>query len=253
MIFKEGKNNQNADAISRIPYPPSSDLQNSNNDIDLGDTPHPIVNSVSQKSHNDDQELDGTLTEIRSEYENESPIIGAIDTNKFENLSEIAKLQRECSELFDIIQYLENGILPEDEKKARTVHFDKENYRLGQYGELIHQWWPRTKDVPRAEAMIEQLVLPKVLREDALLSYHDCKAGGGHTGVKKTYAAFHLKYFWPGMYQQVYPYVISCDKCQRAKRPANKQPAPLMPLPVTDTFDRWHMDILTSLPTTKEN
>ncbi|CAC5403721.1 unnamed protein product [Mytilus coruscus] len=47
--------------------------------------------------------------------------------------------------------------------------------------------------------MIEQLVLPKILREDALLSYHDCKAGGGHTGIKKTYAALHLKKFWPGI------------------------------------------------------
>lgn len=100
--------------------------------------------------------------------------------------------------------------------------------------------------------MIEQLVLPKILREDALLSYHDCKAGGGHTGIKKTYSALHLKFYWEGMYQQVYQYVTSCDKCQRAKRPAHKQPAPLMPIPVADTFERWHMDILTSLPMTKE-
>ena len=97
--------------------------------------------------------------------------------------------------------------------------------------------------------MIEQLVLPKILREDALLSYHDC----GHTGIKKTFAALHLKYYWPGLYQQVYFYVISCDKCQRAKRSAHKQPAPLMPLPVIDTFDRWHIDILTTLSSTKEN
>ncbi|CAC5378789.1 unnamed protein product [Mytilus coruscus] len=142
---------------------------------------------------------------------------------------EIAKLQRQCSKLSDLIKFLETGKLPDDEKKAKTVYFDKDNYRLGQHGELIHQWWPRKKGVPRAENMIEQLVLPKILREDALLSFHDCKAGDGHTGIKKTYAALHLKYFWPGMYQQVYSqYVTSCDECQRAKRPAHKQPAPLM-------------------------
>ena len=45
---------------------------------------------------------------------------------------------------------------------------------------------------------------------------------------------------------------MSCDACQRAKRPAHKQPAPLQPLPIEGTFDRWHMDILTGLPKSKE-
>ncbi|CAG2200816.1 unnamed protein product [Mytilus edulis] len=257
IIYKEGKNNQNADAISRIPYPPQSpELKDTNeqDNNDLGENPYPIINSMSQKcSQNENQKISDGFIEMRFEYGHDDPIVASIVENKLDNLSDVAKLQRECPELTDIITFLENGTLPKDEKKAKTVYFDKDNYRLGQDGELIHQWWPRTKGVPRIEAMIEQLVLPKILREDALLSYHDCKAGGGHAGIKKTYAALHLKYYWPGMYQQVYSYVISCDKCQRAKRPAHKQPAPLMPLPVTDTFDRWHMDILTTLPTTKEN
>jgi len=98
--------------------------------------------------------------------------------------------------------------------------------------------------------MIEQLVLPIVLRQDVLLAYHDCLSGGGHKGFKCTYAAIQLKYYWHGMYQKVFDYVISCDKCQRAKRSVNKHPAPLMPLPVAETFERWHMDILTNLPKT---
>lgn len=252
IIYKEGENNQNADAISRIPYLPK-DLKCVDKESieDLDNTPCPIINSVRQ-TEDEIEAHDGSFTEIRFEYDQEHPIVASLNEQKCQDLSEIAKLQRQCSELSDLIKFLETGKLPDDEKKAKTVYFDKDSYRLGQDGELIYQWWPRTKGVPRAENMIEQLVLPKLLREDALLSYHDCIAGGGHAGIKKTYAALHLKYFWPGMYQQVYSYVISCDECQRAKRPAHKQPAPLMPLPVADTFDRWHMDILTTLPETSQ-
>ncbi|CAC5414433.1 unnamed protein product [Mytilus coruscus] len=238
IIYKEGK-------IIRMlmqfleshihPKSPELNDMNEQDNNDLGENPYPIVNSMSQKcSQNEDKKINGGYIEMRFEYGHDDPIVASIVENKLDNLSDVAKLQRECPELTDIIAFLENGTLPKDEKKAKTVYFDKDNYRLGQHGELIHQWWPRTKGVPRIEAMIEQLVLPKILREDALLSYHDCKAGGGHTGIEKTYAALHLKYYWPGMYQQVYSYVISCDKCQRAKRPAHKQPAPPMPLPEPD-------------------
>lgn len=91
-------------------------------------------------------------------------------------------------------------------------------------GELIHLYRSRTRGVHKAERMIEQLVLPKTLRQDALRTYHDCKAGGGHTGVKKTFSALNLKYYWNGMYYQVYDYVTSCDKCQRAKQPTHHRP-----------------------------
>lgn len=96
--------------------------------------------------------------------------------------------------------------------------------------------------------MIEQLVLPISLRQEALLAYHDCLSGDGHKSFKRTYAALHLKYFWNGMYKMVFDWVMSCDNCQRDKRPANKHPPPLKPLPIAETFERWHMDIITNLP-----
>lgn len=118
------------------------------------DIPLPVVNLIDKNEISDDiyeQEDSKIITEIRFEYETEGPIIAPIDKDKFENLSDIAKLQRQCSELSDMIKFLETGNLPEDDKVARKINFDKENYRLGQHGELIHQWWPRTKGVPRTD------------------------------------------------------------------------------------------------------
>ncbi|CAC5371569.1 unnamed protein product [Mytilus coruscus] len=185
------------------------------------------------------------------EYANEKPLIAAIEKNDVDlnDVSDISKMQRECDQLIPLIKYLETGELPENQKEARNICYERDHYRLGQSGELIHLHRSRTKGVPKAESMIEQLVLPKCLRQDSLLAYHDHT---GHTGVKRTYAAIHLKYYWSGMYQEVYNYVTSCDKCQRSKQPTHHRPAPLLPLPIEDTLSRWHMDILTCLPKTKD-
>ncbi|MEW8341712.1 MAG: transposase family protein, partial [Candidatus Thiodiazotropha taylori] len=47
-------------------------------------------------------------------------------------------------------------------------------------------------------------------------------------------------------------YVQNCDICQRIKTDRHRLPAPLHPLPVEETFSRVHIDILCSLPKTKE-
>ena len=54
------------------------------------------------------------------------------------------------------------------------------------------------------------------------------------------------------MYEEVRQYVKTCEICQQSKRAFNAKPPPLQPQSVDDVFSRWHMDILSGLPTTKE-
>lgn len=51
------------------------------------------------------------------------------------------------------------------------------------------------------------------------------------------------------MYQNVADYIRSCDACQHAKKTTNPHRAPLVNMPVEDTFSRLHMDILGPLTT----
>ena len=100
---------------------------------------------------------------------------------------------------------------------------------------------------------ILQLAFPTSQRKIVLASYHDCKAGGGHFGIKRTFAPIKQKYWWPKMYQQVKDYISTCSSCQRAKVSRTGHPVPLNPLPIEDVFfSRIHIDILCSLPKTKE-
>ena len=93
--------------------------------------------------------------------------------------------------------------------------------------------WLRGKAIPEEQRRIKQLALPKVLRLDALKSYHDSIAGGGHLGVEKVKTAMYQKYYWPGMHSDIVTYIKSCERCQLAKRDYNPFKPPLVPLPPT--------------------
>ena len=102
----------------------------------------------------------------------------------------------------------------------------------------------------RRDQAFSQLVVPKCLREDVILAYHD---GNAHLGFDKTYLAIRSKYYWPKMYSDIDIHVRTCDTCQKCKRSYNNNKAPLILLPVqSGPFSRLHMDILGPLTTTTE-
>ena len=46
------------------------------------------------------------------------------------------------------------------------------------------------------------------------------------------------------MFQAVAAFIRRCDACQRAKQSVHSNEVPLTPMPITDTFSRWHIDII---------
>ena len=87
---------------------------------------------------------------------------------------------------------------------------------------------------------MRQLAVPNDYRLQVLESYHD---GGSHPGFERSYHAIRLKYYWPGMQSDIYKHIQSCMACQQAKRHFHAHPAPLHPLPLEETFHRWHIDV----------
>lgn len=151
----------------------------------------------------------------------------------------------------NICMNFQHGNLLDDKKRAKAISYEAQQYEIFN-NVLYHIFQPRYKNKVNAEIMIKQLGVQEVLRDDVIRSYHDSLAGGCHLEIQRTYMAIKQKYFWPKMYQNVYDYITSCDVCQRVKRDTTARNAPLHPLPVQDRFHRWHMDILASLPKTKE-
>ena len=221
-VYKPGKANTNADALSRRPYDTTT-----TNEIDTS-TEETTSPSLSTTPTVGDASYQALLTD---------PIDGAICNVE---PCEMAEEQRLCTELGELYVYHLDGTLPLDPEKANLLHQTADHYVVSD-DVLYHVYFPTNRRRP--EHMIKQLVVPFSRRKDLLIKYHNSLVGGGHQGLDRTYSALILKYFWPKMYTEVQRFISSCDICQRTKK-RHTRPPPLTPLPVVPPFHRWHVDFL---------
>lgn len=79
--------------------------------------------------------------------------------------------------------------------------------------------------------------------------YHDSLVGG-HTGYKRTIDRLKENYYWPNMKSDIKNYVQTCDACQRNKNTRKTR----MPMVITTTsrkpFEKIFLDIVGPLPQT---
>jgi len=143
-----------------------------------------------------------------------------------------------------MIDYLLSGTLPHNDMEARRVVTESEHYSLLD-DTLFNLHRPRTKGKHRLTPVVQQLCLPRTLRDEVIKAYHN---NNGHIGFDKLYETIRSKYFWPRMYAHLSEYVKSCKDCQETKRPVHNKKAPLISLPVEDVFSRFHLDFLGPLP-----
>jgi len=151
----------------------------------------------------------------------------------------VTELQRSCPNFKFIMEYLEQGLLPQDnDAAARKVIFQAERYVLID-GKLLHLQLPWNKK-QQQQQLINRLAVPSALRAEVLTHYHEKKF---HVGPEKLYLTIRQNFFWPNLYIDVYDWVKNCEACQIGKVLAKKQ-APLRSLPVPGLFEVWHADFL---------
>jgi len=189
--YKKGKNNQNADSLTRPPF----------------------INTVQQQEN---------LTA----------------TQKV-----IFKLQHNDEIIGPIINFLEKKIIPKDAELAKTVKTLAINMILEKG--LLFRVTPEDK----SGKYLRQLVIPKALVPDLLSQVHD-SIFGAHLGFLKTYSKLKHKYWWPKMLNTVKNWVKSCPQCQTYKSRKLKVGL-LQPISVDKKFQRWSLDIIGPLPTTR--
>jgi hypothetical protein len=230
---RPGIKHQNSDALSRKQYPETSE---SPQDFEICEVTFFYENE--NENHIIQIHENGVAAESHSQFD-------------ASNQNTIMEKKKNCPYFQQMYLYLKNGELPENSKRAKAILYEANQYELV-HDVLYHIFQPRSKTQAKTKNLIKQIAVPTSLRQDVMKSYHDSLAGGCHLGVQRTYLAIKEKYFWPGMYQNVYDYVTSCDVCQRVKRETRARNALLVSLPIEDTFQRWHVDILAGLPKTKQ-
>ena len=249
IVHRPGKQNTNADALSRREYPET----NMQNDTEDGDPlPFPTMAPVYTEDAHPRMHLSTTF-QYAGETE-ATQVVAAMDpVDPKDKLPEVAQYQRQCPDLKDIIYFLETNQITDGltEKEARSVHVRSEAYDLKD-GVLYHFQNLRDKSLPADERRVTQVALPKIFRPDALKTYHDSIAGGCHKGRDATRQALIQKYHWPGLYQDVEDYIKSCEACQKAKRAPHAKRPPLTSMPIEETFSRLHIDFIGPLTQTQE-
>lgn len=242
IVHRPGKSNVVADCLSRRTYPTANPS---------------TVASITQKEEPEDKQV--WRTEVTFFYGHDDipayPSVSALEIENFQDAlndqESLSKLQKECPDFADLYTYITEGTLPED-KKAKDKVIGESKYYSVEKGILYHWYQKRCKNLPDELKFIQQIAIPKVLRHDALKSYHDSLAGGGHMGISKVLSSLILKYFWPRMYNDVTEYIKSCNRCQRAKRNQNPNNPPMTPMPQVGRGERWHIDVLGPIYKTTE-
>lgn len=260
--YKQGKKNVNADTLSRIDYNSTEPVKQAkpteeSNNTFVPETAQVQVIQETKPKYSYHFEYEQLFNTVPFE---EGHVYACVDDPKESNPKPIPQLelddslaesQKMCPEIGPIYNYIQSDILPEDTDMARRLAAEKDSYVIID-NKLYHLFSRRLRSAAQQDRYIQQLVIPKSSRTDILEHYHDSLMGGGHQGFDRTYNAIKTHYYWPKMYNHILDYIRGCTVCQQSKRAYHVLPPPLHPLPIADTFERWHIDFLGSITESAE-
>ena len=202
---RRGSKHGNCDSISRFPY----------DFMDIKESPI-----------DEEQALEGDLLVVDSPLDSITP-------------AEFLDLQKADSFCKPYIDYILDGVLPDDDRKAKniimeSVHYDIIDDRLFRLGH------PNAKHLQS----IKMLCIPSVLQPALIKAVHsNLSLGGGHFGFDKTYSNLKASgYYFPRMASQTYKVCKNCEICQLRKGSPKKRAHMVSMRPVTRSNERVCLD-----------
>ena len=91
---------------------------------------------------------------------------------------------------------------------------------------------------------VKQLVVPLKYRRSILSMGHDDPLAS-HLGVAKMKSLVLKRFFWPGIFKDIYQYVTSCEKCQKVCKKVKRAKAPMIIMPTaTRAWEKVIFDIV---------
>ena len=150
--------------------------------------------------------------------------------------------ERQCKDthLKPIIDYLETGDLPQDEKQARELVISKELFIMED--DVLYR-------VERDKSL--RFVPPSSDRRKLFDEAHSGKFAG-HLREAKIHSVLARHYWWPGMRADITSWCRACLPCATRSVGKSVRP-PLTPIPVGGPFDRVGVDVLQLPKTSRGN
>ncbi|GJZ46600.1 reverse transcriptase domain-containing protein [Tanacetum coccineum] len=136
-----------------------------------------------------------------------------------------------------IMEYLKDGTLPDDKKKASKLRIKARQYELLEgvlYRRSFLMSWLRCVGPLQADYVIREI-------QEGSCSMH----AGSRSVVAK---AIRLGYYWPTMHRDARDMIHRCNDCQ-IHRPVQRNPQqPLTPITAPWPFYKWGIDITGPFP-----
>lgn len=172
---------------------------------------------------------------FQGEHDHGLPVIPSF------SLAEISEKQHADPSIREMITHMQTGESPPPLAKNKLPEFAfllREWKRM----ELINGVLYRKRQ--NANTTTYQLVLPRELRELVLKSLHDDM---GHFGVERTLDLVRDRFYWPRMSSTVEEKIRTCEWCVRRKTPAERA-APVVNIKTSRPLELGCMDFLSVEP-----
>jgi len=156
------------------------------------------------------------------------------------NVMEADTVPNEPEWATEIIQFLRNGLLPEDKVGARKVKIQATRFCL--LGEVLYK---RGYSEPLLKC------LSKTEADYVLKEIHEGVCGNHSRGRMLVQKTIRAGYYWPTISRDSALLVKHCDKCQRFSRIMKTSPEKLTPLTSPWPFTKWGVDIVGPMPVGK--
>ena len=229
LIYKKGESLTSADCLSRLQY-----------DTKAVDNESPAAEGVVKQGEptSGNGQLDFDFADGITDNDGVIAPVDEIDSLLIPSIDDLKRAQAVCADFAGMYAYLLNGSLPNDDKMARRIVIESQDYILHD-GTLFHLYSPRTKRLHRAYMFIRQLCIPAQFRERVIKELHDRLA---HAGFDRVYAALRVRFWWPGQYVFLKNYIRTCVECQQNKRQFHPNTNPILNLEVPLPLQRIHLD-----------
>ena len=149
--------------------------------------------------------------------------------------------QRQGASLREMIDYLELGVLPGDDVRARRILLQSSQFTV--IDGVLYFIDPKQRSHKKA-------AVPEQLRQQILRETHSSPYAGHFSG-QRLYNALNTRWWWEGMFTDARRYASACPECAVVSGNGRVSKPPLHPIPVSRPFQILGIDIM-DLPLTDQ-